>query len=439
MSSSEGSAEPKIPATVWFRSGVAGMASYLDAAGIVSTGTALVLFQEPLGLDAAHIGRLSSLLTIMIAAGALVGGRLGDRFGRRRVFTATMVVYALGALLLLTAGSVTTLYIAIPLLGFAVGADLPASLATIAEEAPEGTAGKLIGFSHMLWMIGMAVTMVIQIIVGGMGATGARLLYAHLLVVSLAVLVLRWRLPESEKWTAAHDREVAGLDEGSIDTASLKQLAHAPWLAPMLAVSAFYALVNIAANTNGQFGTYIYVNVAGSTVQIASTISLVTLALSFVMTYVLMRVVDTKYRMPVFAVCAILSLVAFLIPIAFGFKVPMLALQGILYTIGGAIAGEPMFKVWAQELFPTMLRGTAQGIAIAFTRLVAAAVALWTPTVLSAGPRILYGFIAAVVAIGCGLGYFVVGRMRKAEDVVAESESLEGPRPAPVARGSQEA
>jgi inositol transporter-like SP family MFS transporter len=98
-----------------------------------------------------------------------------------------------------------------------------------------------------------------------------------------------------------------------------------------------------------------------------------------------------------------------------------------------------MFKVWAQELFPTMLRGTAQGIAIAFTRLVAAAVALWTPTVLSAGPRILYGFIAAVVAIGCGLGYFVVGRMRKAEDVVAESESLEGPRPAPVARGSQEA
>jgi inositol transporter-like SP family MFS transporter len=114
----------------------------------------------------------------------------------------------------------------------------------------------------------------------------------------------------------------------------------------------------------------------------------------------------------------------------------MLALQGILYTIGGAIAGEPMFKVWAQELFPTMLRGTAQGIAIAFTRLVAAAVALWTPTVLSAGPRILYGFIAAVVAIGCGLGYFVVGRMRKAEDIVAESESLEG---APAARGSQEA
>lgn len=420
MSSPATDANVRVPLKVWFTSGVAGMASYLDAAAIVSTGTALVLYQEALGLDAASIGRLSSLLTIMIAVGALTGGRLGDRFGRRHVFSVTMVIYALAALLMLIAGTPTMLYVGVPLLGFAVGADLPVSLATISEEAPEGTAGKLISFSHLLWMIGMAVTMLIQVFVGGMGVTGARVLYAHLLVVSVIVLVLRMRLPESAKWLAAQRRQEIAVEDDRVDAASLKQLIRKPWIMPLAMTALFYALVNIAANTSGQFSSYIYVNVAGSTVQVASMISLATLVVAFVMTFVLMRIVDTRHRMKVFGICAIINTTAFLIPAVFGINVAALALSGLLATIGGAIAGEPMFKVWAQELFPTMLRGTAQGIGIAFTRIIAAVVALWTPLVLEAGPRTLYFFIAAVVGIGCGIGYFVIGRMPKADEIAPE-------------------
>lgn len=417
----------RIPLKVWFRAGVSGMASYLDAAAIVSTGTALVLFQETFSLTAGQIGQLSALLTVMIAVGALAGGRLGDRYGRKRVFTVTMILLALAALLVIVAPSVTLLYAAIPLLGFAIGADLPVSLATIAEEAPEGTSGKLISFSHLLWMIGMAVTMTIQIFVGGMGATGARILFAHILIVSLAVLVVRFRLPESSMWVAAHSKDAAKVDDGRVDAASLSRLLKAPWLAPLAAVSLFYALVNIAANTNGQFASYIYVNVADSTVQVASAIMLASLVVSFAMTFVLMKVVDTKYRMPAFAICAIVGTGSFLIPVVFGFTVPTLALTGILYTIGGAIAGEPMFKVWAQELFPTMLRSTAQGIGIAFTRLVAAGVALVTPLVLEAGPRMLYLFIAIVVAIGTALGYFVIAKMPKVLDKTPDDTSVDVP------------
>lgn len=406
----------RIPLKTWFRTGVSGMASYLDAAAIVSTGTALVLLQDSFSLTPSQIGMFSALLTVMIAVGALTGGRLGDRYGRKRVFTVTMILLALAASLMLVATSQTLLFVAIPLLGFSIGADLPVSLATIAEEAPQGQSGKLISFSHLLWMIGMAVTMVIQIFVGGMGATGARILYIHILVVSLAVLVARFGLPESSMWVAAHSKDAAEIDDGRVDSGSLKKLLKAPWIAPLLAVSTFYALVNIAANTNGQFTSYIYVNVANSTVQVASTISLATLVVSFGMTFVLMRIVDTKYRMRVFGICAIVATTAFLIPVALGFSVPTLAMSGILYTIGGAIAGEPMFKVWAQELFPTMLRSTAQGIGIAFTRLVAAGVALVTPLVLEAGPRVLYLFIAIVVAIGTGLGYFVIAKMPKVLD-----------------------
>ena len=59
-------------------------------------------------------------------------------------------------------------------------------------------------------------------------------------------------------------------------------------------------------------------------------------------------------------------------PLVFGVTAVTLVVMGVLGALGGAIAGEPMYKIWSQELFPTSHRSTAQGITIAFARLVAA-------------------------------------------------------------------
>ena len=47
--------------------------------------------------------------------------------------------------------------------------------------------------------------------------------------------------------------------------------------------------------------------------------------------------------------------------------VTAIALVG-LFGIGAAIAGEPFYKTWSQELFPTMLRTTAQGLTFSVAR-----------------------------------------------------------------------
>lgn len=396
---------PALSARDWTRSAVAGMASYLDAAAIVSTGTALVLFQDDLGLDPLQIGVLSSLLTLSIAVGALTGGRLGDRFGRRTVFSLTMVLLALGAGLLAAAAGPIMLYVGVVLIGYASGADLPVSLALIAEEAPPGQAGKLVGLSQVLWFGGIIATQLLSIVVGDLGGTGGRVLYAHVAVVAVVVLLLRLRVPESAKWVAS--REKVGEPGSQRSAPSLRELVAGPYLLPLLGLIAFYSLVNIVANTKGQFGTFLYVNVAGSTVAVASTISVITQCLGVVLALWFMKVVDGRNRLRWYLFGAACFVVAMAIVVIFGVTVWSLATSAIFSAIGGALAFEAMLKIWCQEGFPTLLRATAQGTVVGAARVVAAIAAAVTPTLMTSAPRETFAVLLGTVTAGLIAGFFV--------------------------------
>src|SRR6478735_7355650 len=119
--------------SIWWTAFVAGMASYIDAAAIVTSGTAVVMLSDSMGLSAGQIGAASASLTVAIAIGSVIGGRLGDRFGRRSVFLVTMAVILVGAVVVILAPTYGYLVSGLVLIGLGAGADLPVSLATIAE------------------------------------------------------------------------------------------------------------------------------------------------------------------------------------------------------------------------------------------------------------------------------------------------------------------
>ena len=181
----------------WVVGVVSGMASYIDSCAIVSAGTALVIYQQSKGFSDSQVGLASSGLTFAIAFGALFGGRLGDRFGRKPVFSATMALITCGSVLQVLAPGFTALLIGTIMVGFGTGADLPVSLATISETATDKNRGAIIGLSNLLWTAGILGAIGCATVVGDWGLRGGQILYAQVGVVALIVLLARLPIPES--------------------------------------------------------------------------------------------------------------------------------------------------------------------------------------------------------------------------------------------------
>ncbi|WP_433519571.1 MFS transporter [Nonomuraea sp. CA-143628] len=390
----------------WWVAVVCGLASFIDAAAIVSSGTALVIYQHALGLGASQIGILAAALTVGIALGALLGGRLGDQHGRRRVFTMTMVMIVVGSALQVFGGGFELLLVGTTLVGLGTGGDLPVSLATIAEHAPDEKRGKLIAFSGQLWLGGIATSILIAAIVGNWGHLGGQILYGQVLVIAVITLLLRLTIPESPVWLAARVTGSPGSAASTPERARVRDLLRSPFVRPFIALLLFYALVNLGANTSGQFGTYIAVNVIGIDVSLTSIIGLIFLPLGFAFTYWFMRIVDTRHRFMYFLIGGIAMVAQYALPALFGFSLPLLFVGAFLAGFGGAFAFEGIMKVWTQESFPTLLRTTAQGSILFFARILAAALASVTPLAIEAGPRVLYTGLAAVTFAGLAFAFF---------------------------------
>ncbi len=413
-------------ATPWWTAIVSGMASYIDAAAIVSFGTAMVIYQSAIGLTPGEIGLASGALTFGIAVGAIVGGRLGDRFGRRPIFTITMLMIIASATTLAFAETFIYVLAAALVLGLAAGADLPVSLSTISEAASDANRGKLIGFSHLLWSVGIIVCAFLAAGVASLGRLGGQILFLHIAVVSVLVLAGRLTIPESVQWKAARDEKKAGVLTVRGDNSSVFVLLRKPYRTPFLALVAFYALTNMAANTSGQFGSYLLVNVGGVELQTATLIGLPLMPLGIICALWFMKVADSPKRFTYFTVGAILSVVALLVPAIFGISIATALIGGVIGAVGGTFAFEGIMKVWTQEQFPTLLRTTAQGAIISVARFFAAALATFTPLIVAYSPTVLYLFLSGATALGCGIAWIVFRtRDRHSEfDTEAELEQV---------------
>jgi inositol transporter-like SP family MFS transporter len=84
---------------------------------------------------------------------------------------------------------------------------------------------------------------------------------------------------------------------------------------------------------------------------------------------------------------------------------------------GAGFCGESIYKVWSQELFPTLLRSTAQGVPLAFARVVAGLAAFGTPAIATGSPTALFAVLVGCAAVSGVIGLIWVPRLSSAADL----------------------
>jgi inositol transporter-like SP family MFS transporter len=412
---------------------VCGLASYLDAAGLVSTSLALTIFQAELGITPDQFGILIAALTLCVGIGSAVGGRLGDRFGRRRVFTVTMVFIVIGATLLTFGGAFPPLVAGIIIMGLGIGADLPVSLATISEAASETNRGGAVVFSHVLWTAGILVTLAVSAAVGNLGVIAGQILFGQIAAIALIVLLLRLTIPESQKWLQAQEERTHGVQTIRADRTRLRDLIRAPYLRPFIILTLAYAFLGIGAGTIAGFGAFVAVNLAGVDVATFSAILLVISIVAILFTIWFMRVVDTKRRMVYFGIGAVMVVSGYAVIAIFGFSLVTLIVGVALTNLGLCFAFETILKVWMQESFPTLLRSSAQGTIMAFARLIPVFVQVMSPALLLANGQLFFAVLAVIAAVSLTLLWFTFRKRIRSEFDVEQELDPEVAAPSSIA------
>ena len=399
--------EPPIEKRLWKVATLSGMASYLDAALIVSIGVNLAIYRDAYDMGVWMAGAISAIVTICIAVGSLVGGRLADVFGRRRLYNLDILCYAVGAVVITLAPDDITLLVGVLLAGLAAGADLPTSLAVVSDAAPDHARGRLIAFTQVMWMMGIIVVVFAGFALSDTGMLGARLITGHLAVAALLTWHLRSRLelatgpdPEQDRVPVEKPAEQQGV--------ALKNVWTRAALVPMLATVAFYVTWGLGANTMGQFTTYLLVTVSGASQSVATGINLACLPIGLLLTLAFVRIADGPRRDRMFYVATVVQIAAFAIgTLTLGAIVGFLVFY-VLYQLSYPFAGEANYKVWSQLTLPADTRGTTQGITYAVSRGVFAGVAFVTPALLDRSPSLLLWVITGCMALSAVAGVYIV-------------------------------
>lgn len=148
-----------------------------------TTHVALPAIQRALGADARAMQWVVNGYVLVLGALILVGGAVGDRFGRRRVFTFGVVLFAVASIACGLAPNVSVLVAARALQGLGAALVVPLSLALVTAAAPPERRGLVIG----TWTAASSVVTAAGWLLGGLLVDAVSWRAVFLVVVPVAI------------------------------------------------------------------------------------------------------------------------------------------------------------------------------------------------------------------------------------------------------------
>lgn len=371
------------------------------------------------GITPTESSWLASIGFIGMAIGATFGGLLADKFGRRHVFTLTLLVYGLATGASALATGLVMLLVLRFLIGLGLGAELPVASTLISEFSPVKVRGRMVVLLEAFWAVGWILAAIIGTFVVGAHDSGWRWALALGMVPAFYALYVRLHLPESVRFLESHGRHeeaeeiVASFEAAVPADAELADAPSTPTFAEDDVTSRSIWSPSLRGRTAALWTVWFCVNLSyyGAFVWIPSL--LVADGFSLVKSFSFTLII-TLAQLPGYAMAAWLievwgrrvTLAAFLMGSAcaaglYGFAHTewLILVAGCLLSFFNLGAWGALYAV-GPELYPTHLRGTGTGAAAGFGRLASIIAPLLVPLILAgAGSGWLFALFAAAFAL----------------------------------------
>ncbi|EIB7889196.1 MFS transporter [Listeria monocytogenes] len=339
------------------------LTNYLDSGCIVAGASGLTLWATQFGLSSFAVGLLGAVSANAFgsAIGALIGGHLADKYGRKFIYTYNMLVYMLGVTIIMFAMNFPMLLIGFLVTGLSVGAGVPASWTYISEMADPSIRARNIGISQFAWSCGPAIIFTLGIIVSPLGLLGNRLLFLSLLIVAFVAWQLQRKLEESKDWEAEQVKmkESGNRLEHPFKTAFSSMVN----VKSVLFLVGVYLFWNLVAGAMGFFMPFVYETVGALSNTQANLLQAVLWILTAASTYFgFAKFGDRVSHRGLFFVGALMAVASWVVLTFVGMSWVGLWTFVILWGISAGIGAQAFYALWSTELFPTKYRGGVQGV-----------------------------------------------------------------------------
>ncbi|MGH3669882.1 MAG: MFS transporter, partial [Pseudonocardiaceae bacterium] len=358
-----------------------------------------------LGADGAITPGAVSMIWVVWFAGLMTGatafGWLADRFGRKRLFVATLVMYAIATVISAFSPTFVVFLIFRFITAMGVGGEYSAVTSAIAEFMPSRRRGAATASTMNFWSIGGIVAGLVGIFflnsfvanrlaLGGVTLSAWRLCLLAGAAAAIYALIARRAIPESPRWLASQGRQgeanaiitkISGIEDdgteliGTPNRRSLgSQIAElwANWRSRLV-----YGMVLDFSGSAAYYGLFTFlsayvlipaqVQVSSATVPLFYLIGNIgALAGGFTVALLIDRLGRTTVTTLSYSAAGISVLLLALAALA---RSPAATLAAFTLCVFSATCSWVSAYTTFSELFPTELRATGIGVSVAAGRL----------------------------------------------------------------------
>ena len=190
--------------TVWILDG-------LEVTIVGSIAARLTEDGSGISMSSADIGTAAAIYVAGACIGALLFGQLTDRFGRKRLFMATLLLYLVATVATAFAQDAWYFFLCRFFTGAGIGGEYAAINSAIDELIPARNRGRVdLAINGSYW-VGAAIGAIGSIFLLDTSLfaadVGWRIAFAMGAILGLGILIIRRHVPESPRWLFIHGRE----------------------------------------------------------------------------------------------------------------------------------------------------------------------------------------------------------------------------------------